>query len=141
MAIREIASFSPNDVALMGHTSVAGLESAVQKQLTKIATVVSLCANWIEHRFVSVTAAYTVDDETVVLADATGGAFAVTLPLSNSETINRDIHVKRLNGGANAVTITAAGTDTIDGAATQVLAAQYATLHMLSDGAGKWHIL
>lgn len=92
--------------------------------------------------FKKVTAVYTVvDADSVVLADATGGAFAVTLPLAG-DAIGKTITVKRLNSGANAVTITAAGSDTIDGSATKALSAQYAMATLVPDPqGGKWHIV
>lgn len=88
---------------------------------------------------VSKTAAYTVirTDE-VVLADAVGGAFTVTLPTPVSIKGAR-YTVKRINAGVNAVTVgTAAGL--IDGAATQLLATQYAKLTFVSDNAN-WQII
>jgi hypothetical protein len=89
---------------------------------------------------VNVTAAYTIQPrDHHVRANATGGAFSVTLP-DSKEVIGRTFHVKRLNAGANNVTIAAAGTDTIDGAATLVLAAQYASAQLYAAGAGLWDI-
>lgn len=123
--IRELAAISPQYEAS---------NRAILKSL-------SLCADWIEERHKRVTAAYTVQDETVILADATGAPFSVTLPPSDETGINRHVHIKRLNAGGNSVTVAAAGSDTIDGAATNVLSAQYNSIHVLADGAGAWHIL
>lgn len=88
------------------------------------------------------TAAYTMsEDDHGVLADATGGAFAVTL-LKAGDANPRLYFFKRLNGGGNAVTITAHAGETIDGAATKALAAQYETAVLLPDPqGGKWHIV
>ena len=142
MAVREVIAASPTGYSVAGRVhTVPELAREVDKITDKLDTKLSILADWVEHRFVKKTAAYTLVDETVILADATGAAFAVTLPPANGETINRDVHVKRLNAGGNAVTVTAAGADTIDGAATNVLGAQYANIHIISDGAGKWHII
>lgn len=92
-------------------------------------------------RTVKVTAAYTVAPlDRVVLADAVGGAFAVTLPVA-AEAAERLVVVKRLNAGANAVTVTpAAVAETIDGTATLVLPAQYATALLVSNGV-TWEVM
>ena len=141
MAIREVAVISPTDIRIGAHTTVAGLASEVERQLYRQAKTLSLCAEWIEHRYKSVSASYSMVDETVILADASSAAVTVTLPLSNVETVNRDVHVKRLNAGVNNVTIAANGTDTIDGAATVVLVTQYESRHLISDGLGHWWLL
>lgn len=85
-------------------------------------------------RVVSVSAAYTARlDDGVVLADASSGAFTVTLP-SAAQASGATIRVKRLNSGANAVTVGAASGQTIDGAATKSLASPYAFLVLISNG-------
>jgi hypothetical protein len=84
---------------------------------------------------VSVTAAYGVrETDSSVLADATGAAFAVTLPTA-AGVKGRIYTVKRMNAGANNVTIACTGGQTIDGAATVVLAAQYDRATVQSTGA------
>ena len=74
-----------------------------------------------------------------VLADATGGAFAVTLPPA-AELPGWPFRVKKVDASANAVTVTASGTDLIDGAATYALAVQYQSVTIQSTGTG-WVIL
>jgi len=88
----------------------------------------------------AVTAAYTVEPfDRVILADATGGAFTVTLPNAYGRMGQQPISVKRMNAGGNAVTVGSAG-GTIDGATTASLAAQYATKAFVSDGTN-WMII
>lgn len=81
------------------------------------------------------TAAYTlgIADETVK-ADATGGAFTITLPDATA-CPGRMYTVKRMNSGGNAVTVGTTSSQTIDGATTYSLASQYSTLNVQSDGA------
>ena len=87
-----------------------------------------------------VAAAYTAKaDDHVILADATSGAFAVTLPVA-SRALRMEVTVKRVNGGGNAVTIARSGADTIDGAASVSLGSQYASRTLISDGS-VWHII
>jgi len=46
----------------------------------------------------------------------------------------------KIDASANAVVIDGAGAETIDGAATQTLIAQYDSLHVVSSGA-EWFIV
>jgi hypothetical protein len=82
------------------------------------------------------TALYT--DE-VILADATGGAFTVTLPTAVGHG-GKVFTVKRTNSGANAVTVGTTSSQTIDGTTTAVLAAQYALRTVVSDGSN-WQVI
>lgn len=78
---------------------------------------------------ISVSAAYSVQyEDSVILADATGGAFTVTLP-PVTETL-KPITIVRMNGGGNAVTIGG----TVNGAANPTLASQYAKKTVISNG-------
>lgn len=104
----------------------------------------------------SVTAAYTATlDDDVILVDATSAAVTVTLPPAGlNPYINSPFSaasyglqlpapglgftVIKTDATANAVTIAAAGSDTINGAATQNTTTQYASLKPLSVGGGKW---
>lgn len=72
-------------------------------------------------------------DDGLILADATAGALTVTLP-SAANRKGHEVVVKRMNSGTNAVTVTAASGETIDGAATRALATQYDSLTLVSDG-------
>ena len=82
----------------------------------------------------TVTSAYTLtDNDGLIKADASGGAFTLTLP-SAAARASRAFHVKRLNAGANAVTVGTTGGQTIDGAATKVIANQNDSYTFVSDG-------
>lgn len=78
----------------------------------------------------SKSAAYTANDGEAVLADATSGAFTVTLPASSA---GRSVTVKKVDSSSNAVTVTP-GSGTIDGAASLSLTVQYASRDFLCDG-------
>ena len=80
------------------------------------------------------SAAYTalVSDE-IITGDATSAAFTITLPTAvgkNGQTYT----IKRINSGANAVTVATTSSQTIDGAATYALSAQYNYVKVVSDG-------
>lgn len=88
----------------------------------------------------SVTGAVTLDATyEVVLADATSGAFTVTLPAAATNE-GRDYTVKKVDSSANAVTVDGNGSETIDGETTQVIAIQWDAAHIVSDGSN-WLII
>ena len=73
----------------------------------------------------------------VVVADATNGPISILLPAASGAT--SDIWVKKYDASANAVTVTANGADTIDGAATAVLTSQFEAF-TLSPFSTEWMI-
>ena len=77
--------------------------------------------------------------ETLVLGDATSGAFSVFLPTAASMP-DTPITVKKVDASGNAVTIDGNGSETIDGATTKALAAQYDSMTVVSDGT-VWHTI
>lgn len=74
-----------------------------------------------------------------VLVDATSGAVTFNLPAANSVPAGWEIRVEKIDSGANAVTVTRAGSDTIEGANTVALSAQYNNVRLTSDGVGVWY--
>jgi hypothetical protein len=88
----------------------------------------------------AVTSAVTLDNtHSVVKADASGGAFAVTLP-SASSCPGREYRIFKSDASANAVTVTRAGSDTINGANTFPLGTQYKFVVVQSDGNSLWMV-
>lgn len=83
---------------------------------------------------VAKTSAYTMQvTDKLVKADGTSGAFTVTLPPA-AAVAGTEFTVKRMNSGANAITVDTAGAETFDGAASIALAAQYDRATVMSDG-------
>lgn len=82
---------------------------------------------------VTVDEAFTVGSEPVVICDASGGDFTVTLPEAEKATGYRYVF-KKIDASVNAVTIDGYGAETVDGAATKSLSAQYETLTVVCDG-------
>lgn len=75
-----------------------------------------------------------------ILLDATAGAFAVNLPAANSTVaLGREWLFKKKDASGNAVTINRAGADTIEGAASTALAAQYNMVRLRTDGVATWY--
>lgn len=85
------------------------------------------------------TTSITLSDSLVYPFDTTAGSLVATLPLASSY-LGKKYVIKKTDSSANTVTITASGSDLIDGTATKVLSTQYAELEIASDGVSKWHI-
>jgi hypothetical protein len=71
-----------------------------------------------------------------VLVDSTAANRVITLPVATGKY---RYHIKK-TVAANLVTVTPNGADTIQGAATRVLTAQYESCTIYSDGSGIWYI-
>ena len=85
----------------------------------------------------AVTSAPVIGDADLVIGvDASAGAVTVPL-LPLAAHAGRVLILRKLDAGANAVTIDGDGTETIDGAATRVLAAQWETVTLVA-GPGEW---
>lgn len=69
----------------------------------------------------------------IVLADATAGSITLTLELANTNP-GQVHYIKKVDATANTVTIIGQAGETIDGAASQTLVAQYDALILISDG-------
>lgn len=83
---------------------------------------------------------YTSTDlDSVVLVNATSGAKDITLP-SASVVTGKQLKYKKTDASANAVTISGAGSETIDGSASYALTAQYKYVAIVSDGYN-WYIV
>lgn len=74
-----------------------------------------------------------------VLVNAVGANRTITLPAAASH-IHRIYNIKKIDASANTVTIDGNASETIDGAATKVLAVQYDSYTIQSDGTG-WYII
>jgi hypothetical protein len=79
------------------------------------------------------TSTYSAVVGDLVRADCSGGSFSINLP--NSHTAGNQIGIKVYLAGANAVTVTNPGGDTIDGSPVLVLSGNYTWAILMSDGA------
>lgn len=137
MSVRELAARTPAPPVFKAKT-LEDLRAELQRWALEVTTANNLLADWSEHRHKITTVSYDVTDETVILANA--GGITITLPASDNDNINRDVHVKNLAG--TAISVDPRGTDTIDGtAASYPITNQYESRHFVADGVGGWHIL
>lgn len=96
--------------------------------------------NGLDVAYANKTANYTMTaTDTVVTADATAGAFTVTLPASASST-GLVYFIKKTDSSANTVTVDGNASETIDGNTTFALTQQNQVLTITSDGTN-WRIL
>ena len=86
------------------------------------------------------TGAYTATDrDHLILCDATSGAFTVTLPAVASNT-GLVLVIKKIDASGNAVTIDGNASETIDGATTLALPAQWNSARIQSNGSAWYRI-
>lgn len=89
---------------------------------------------------ITTTATLAFDDpRKVIVGDTSGGAFTITLA-DNAAAAGTSIVFIR-DGATNALTVSRAGTDTIDGATTKSLDTDGATLGIVSVGGGDWRVI
>ncbi len=74
------------------------------------------------------------DDNTTILCDAAGGAFAVSLAAAAALGDGFRVTVKKTDPSANAVTVAAAGAETIDGARAFALGRPREEVELVCDG-------
>lgn len=95
-----------------------------------------------QEKALSKTADYTAtQDETLILCDATGGVFTITLPPVASSTGKR-YTIKKIasDTGLNQITIDADGSETIDGATTTRVDTFGETVTLVCDGS-TWSVV
>jgi hypothetical protein len=80
-----------------------------------------------------------LSNDFAIIANSTSGAITVSLPPAATAN-GRVFVVKRVNAGANNVTVDPFGSETIDGAATNVLSTQWAYVRFVSNGTA-WFIV
>jgi len=104
----------------------------------------NISSNGFGQPIIVIFAAYTAGvRDTYLMADATSGAFTVTLPPASSTVTGRMYAVKRINSGANNVTVQTSAGDSIDSGNSVVLSTQYSVLRAISGGSGstQWWIV
>lgn len=105
---------------------------------TRMASAFLLVSNAV----ITTTASLTANSRAWQRCDATAGAFTVTLPPANTEFASGQyIIIMKIDSSANAVTVSRAGSDTIEGGTTKTLSSQYSKTILISDGGnpGIWY--
>jgi hypothetical protein len=133
---RNVSIVGDNNYVSSGLENVVIVNSDNQQVYQSNVTIVN--GNSVTWRYVDATAAYDASDREFVLADATAGAFTVTLP-AVADSTDVWINVKKVDSSVNAVTVSSKATGLIDGAATKVLSTQYDSVDFYCDGSN-WFI-
>jgi hypothetical protein len=74
-----------------------------------------------------------------VFANAASGAITVNLPLAASNE-GRTVFIKKIDGSANAVTVSTVASDDIEGSSTYSLPTQFKSVTLVSQGGVRWYI-
>lgn len=121
-------------------SAVHGLTGAVVGTTdTQTLTGKTLTTPTIVMPYASKTTTYTITTaDSYLTADATGGAFTITLP--TAAVAGYLYTIKKIDSSANAVTIGTTSAQTIDGQTTYLLTCQFAYVQVVSDGAN-WRIV
>lgn len=83
------------------------------------------------------TSGYTAVANDFVVADTTAGSFIITLPAAAANA-NAIIDVKNIGSAGNTLTVDGNGAETIDGALTFTMTAQYQSVTVICDGTQWW---
>lgn len=122
--------------------SVAELVAILNQKLPPLARALTILVDFFNANSTprNVNAAYlAVAADGFIRADATPGAFSVTLPPA-AQVPGKRMTIKKVDAGANAVTIDANAAELIDGALTKVMGAAYQSATIQSNGVG-WDVL
>ncbi|MFH1714697.1 MAG: hypothetical protein ABH857_00660 [Elusimicrobiota bacterium] len=87
----------------------------------------------------AISSNYTAGDETVILANAAGGAITVTLPLLSAAQ-NRVYYIKKTDSSTNKVTIDPNGSETIDGLTTIALGIENSCYEIVASSS-QWNLI
>jgi hypothetical protein len=68
-------------------------------------------------------------------------AFTVTLPAANTWLSGIPLRIQKIGSDTNAITISRAGSDTINGSTSIKLCTQYELVSLMSDGSSAWYIV
>jgi hypothetical protein len=139
----DVASANLSNAAAIGSGAVVSASNTIQLGNTSITSVVTsgtIKSNGMISNLVSKTSAYTVQtSDEIITGDATSASFTISLPTAVGIT-GQTFTIKRMNAGVNSVSIGTTSSQTIDGAPSWVLNAQYKYLKVVSNGAN-WLII
>ena len=120
------------DTFVMTNTGMLGVGTATPQTTLQVNGGVSVAVK-------TVTSAYTMlTSDFGILANASAGAFTVTLPAASNTGML--VFIKKIDTSTNVVTVSRAGTDTIEGATAEKLATKNKSFTLIAGGSGVWYI-
>lgn len=126
-------AFQHDTLTYLGNGIVVAGDSAGGIVRSEVAYKTDECvAQNIEKPVRTITASQTLSiGDSTIIADATGGAFTISLP-SATASIGHVFNIKKVDATFNTVTIDAAGVQTIDGSFTYNLNIQYQGISIIA---------
>ena len=123
-----------------GYFDTSVITPTIANAGTSILAATRLRADGFATALASKTADYTATaTDTTILVDASGAARTIMLPAASGIS-GRIYVIKKTDSSGNAVTVDANASETIDGATTYALSAQYKFVVIQCDGTN-WHII
>ncbi len=127
-------------LALTGYATDAYNRQTYYKALSDIEQQINRAVDGYLFPVKRVTTNYTMNlNDSIILVDATAGNVTITLQAA-LQWEQKKLTVKKIDTSGNTVTIDGNGAETIDGAATKVISAQYVTVNLTSQGGAIWII-
>jgi hypothetical protein len=118
--------------------------SGVAVQITDGGSIISSPGNAQVFQTQAVSSNLTIgpSDTFVYLIVDTTADREITLPLANAVTAGRIYIIKDSSGQSNTnnITVSAAGSDTLDGESSQILNSNYGSWTLVTDGVSNWYI-
>jgi len=118
--------------------------SGVSVQITSGSSLSSTPSSLSTVEYQSVTSNLVIGsgDSFSYLAVDTTSPRSITLPLASAVDTGRVYIIKDISGQSNTnnITVTAAGSDVIDGSATATLDSNFGSIFLVGDGSGNWYI-
>lgn len=131
---------SPTDSDLWGGELNANISEQDALFLTAINWVTSAPTTSFSVTAPTTGSGTTGNAKNAFLCNATSGAIVATLPAATAAGNGFAVAFKKTDSSAQTVTLTAAGSDKIDGAGTFVLSSQYSWAIIICDGSSAWNI-
>ena len=137
MAFKTEAEWVAQKDALLADNTLGGISALDER--TVFEDLKDSLNNMGTSKITTITSSQTlaVDTDRFVMVDPSAGDVVLELPDAASSS-GKPFTIKRVVNGDNAVTVTAVGSDTIDGVATFVVSSVGDVVELLSDGGTDW---
>jgi len=114
------------------------MDPLLRQALTDVLRQYGQQINWTAFDILRATTSQSIGHD-LVLADATAGVLAFTLPKADT-FFDRVIRIKKTDASVNILKVVPSNSEKLDGTSTVTISAQYSSLQIISDGSA-WHII
>lgn len=112
----------------------SGINNALRQLMADVRSVYDLDAKSSNYTVV------TSDLGKTFLADASGGAFTLSLPATSTLSVGFEISIIKTDSSTNAITLDPDGSETINGETSVALNVQYQKVTIATNSANQWYI-